>query len=84
MKCTGCGSTTTYIDRPGHPDGTKIVHWRKCLVCGHRFETVETPKEDYDKMEMRAINFQTIVSPEARAKAKAMIDEILVNNAING
>jgi transcriptional regulator NrdR family protein len=82
MKCTYCDSTTTWIDRPGHPEGKEIVHWRKCLVCGHRFETMEVPKEDYDIMKKRAEMFQAMISQKARAEARAKIDEAMGTNEL--
>jgi len=57
------------------------------VECGTVFTTVEVYAEVFERLEMRAANFQTLVSPEARSRAKAQADKMLtryVNRPMGG
>lgn len=41
MKCPECGGKTTVYDNSFNPDTNEHSRKRKCLVCGHRFYTME-------------------------------------------
>lgn len=79
MNCIYCGWEYAEEIDPAISEDTKVFRWRKCSECGRRFETVEVPKEVYGRLEMRAANFQSMVSPESRAKAKEIRDRALIN-----
>jgi len=50
--CSECGSSNTRVvtTRPSSQDfEVRIVRWRCCKACGHRFYTVQPQEEEIDK-----------------------------------
>ena len=52
MDCTKCNSYTEVIDSRTLSDG-HIRRRRRCLLCGHRFSSVEIPAEEYKQLSNR-------------------------------
>ena len=77
MICQRCGATYTIISCTDPTCDDRVNRRRRCVECNTVFTTVEVYAEKYERLEMRAANFQTLVSPEARSKAKAMMDKRL-------
>ena len=87
MNCERCGATYTIISCTDPTCDDRVNRRRKCVECGVIFCTVEVYAETFERLEMRAANFQTLVSPEARSRAKAQADKMLtryVNRPMGG
>jgi len=41
MQCPECGSSRIGVSRTGHDTAESVLRQRHCLVCKHRFFTVE-------------------------------------------
>ena len=76
MICERCGAAYTFVASVDPTKGDRVERRRRCVECNTTFTTVEVYAEVYERLEMRAANFQTIISPEARAKAKALTDRM--------
>ena len=74
MNCK-CGGTYTIVS--SMEPGDRVKRIRKCVDCGCVFYTIEVCLEDFERLEFRSMNYQAIVSPEARSAAKAAADKVL-------
>jgi len=74
MNCK-CGATYTVVSTI--EPGDRVQRTRKCVECGCVFYTIEVCLEDFERLEFRSANYQALVSPEARSKAKATADKVL-------
>jgi len=83
MNCSKCGATYTTISYCDPTGGDRVKRRRRCVECNAIFTTIEVYAEVYERLEMRAANFQTLVSPEARSAAKAMMDKRLMESYVN-
>ena len=77
MNCPMCDTTYTMVTAVDPVEGDKVTRKRKCPECKHVYTTVEVYAEVYARLEFRSANYKTLVSPTARAEAKAMADKVL-------
>lgn len=75
MNCKVCGGTYAHLVYTDPLAGDTVTHQRRCIQCGTYFWTIEICKEEYDLLKIRADNFQTMISPDAREKARALIEK---------
>ena len=83
MICPFCNATYATISYCDPTGDDRVKRRRRCVECNRVFATVEVYAEMFERLEMRAANFQTLVSPEARSAAKAMMDKRLVKSYVN-
>ena len=77
MNCPNCKATWTMVTALYPTEGDKVTRRHKCPECNHVFTSIEVYTEVYERLEFRSANYQTLVSPEARSKAKAAADRVL-------
>ena len=63
MECPECGAPDTYVSRTY---GVRRV--RRCPVCGHEFDTVETTAAEARHLAFRAAMFETMKGNGDREK----------------
>ena len=77
MICPRCQATYTMVTAVDPLEGDRVTRRRKCPECNHVFASVEVYTEVCERLEFRSANYKTLVSPTARAEAKALADKVL-------
>ena len=72
MKCQNCGGETIVIRTAHHTDTT--IRIRHCLECRQQRKTIEQWSETIEQQAYQASFFKTMISPEARETARAIME----------